>query len=199
MKICNDSLIKAQLQNVVFNSRTLQIIDLPKNVVELLDQLDAPKRLNKHLQIVYSTAADILKRIHHEWPDLNINQELVLFGAATHDIGKTKIKSELFESGKRHELVGRDILKELGYSDQWSRFALTHGNWKDDQLTMEDLLVVVADKIWKGKRVEDLEERLGQLMAEDLAMDYWEIYQTLDALLSEITLGADQRINWQGE
>ncbi|NQY05627.1 MAG: hypothetical protein HRT68_05320 [Flavobacteriaceae bacterium] len=32
----------------------------------------------------------------HQWPQIKLNKELILFGAATHDIGKTSITSELY-------------------------------------------------------------------------------------------------------
>ena len=177
----------------------MKIIDLPHRVIKLLKELNCPNRLERHLQIVYSTASELLYQVKQEWPSIDLNEDLILFGAATHDIGKIKVKSELSELGKQHELIGERLLVESGFSNEESRFALTHGNWKDSNLTIEDLLVSLSDKIWKGKRVDDLEERVTHVISENVKVDYWEVYSTLDTILSKIAIGADKRLNWQNE
>jgi hypothetical protein len=154
-------------------------------------------RLKRHLSIVHTTASEILFQLKVEWPNLKINQELILFGAATHDIGKTEITEELFESGKRHEMTGMTILLDHGFTKEQSRFTLTHGNWQEESLKMEDLLVALSDKIWKGNRVDDLEKLVGQRLSSMLHCDYWEVYGKLDSILSRIALGADEKLNWQ--
>lgn len=175
----------------------LNIIELPYQVSELLTELDAPIRLKRHLQIVHSTAHELLELILNDWPEIHLNRELILFGAATHDIGKAKIKSELFAPGKRHETIGRELLIAHGFSQEQSRFALTHGNWEVENLTLEDLLVSLADKVWKGKRIDRLEEKVGQKISEKTESEFWEVYNSLDVIVSKVSNGADQRLNWQ--
>lgn len=177
----------------------MELIDLPNRVTELLQGLDTPESLRKHLQIVYSTASELLTQCKREWPTINLNEKLILIGAGTHDIGKAKIKSELFESGTKHELAGRQMLLKFGFTEDESRFAFTHGNWREDNLKLEDLLVSLADKIWKGKRIEELEEKVSHLLSESLQIDYWEIYGSLDKILEQISSGADERLSWQNQ
>ena len=145
-----------------FKRKALELPDLPEELTELLEILNSPVRLKRHLRIVHATASEVLTQLLAEWPGLKLNQELILFGAATHDIGKTEITDELYESGIRHELTGMRILLNHGFTDEQSRFTLTHGNWQDEGLTIEDLLVTLSDKIWKGNRVDDLEKLVGQ-------------------------------------
>jgi hypothetical protein len=45
-----------------------------------------------------------------------------------------------------------------GISPQLARFAGTHAAWTGPDIRIEDLLVSVADKIWKNKRVPELED-----------------------------------------
>ena len=177
----------------------VKLLDLPTELENLLEILNSPERLKRHLRIVHATAFEILKQLKVEWPTLDLNQELILFGAATHDIGKTEITDELFESGKRHELTGMIILLNHGFTKEQSRFALTHGNWQDDSLNIEDLLVALSDKIWKGSRIDDLEKLLGQKLSSMLNCNYWDVYGKLDSILSRIALGADEKLNWQGQ
>lgn len=177
----------------------MKIIDLPIKVTKLLEELDSPERLNRHLQIVHSIANKLLSLLKQEWPKITFNTELILFGAATHDIGKIEVRNELFEIGKKHELIGEKILINLGFSKEKSRFAFTHGNWKEDNLKLEDLLVSLSDKIWKGKRVHELEEKIGHVIANKLEIDYWIVYEKLDKILEQVSSGADERIVWQNQ
>ena len=177
----------------------MEIIDLPNRINELLEDLNSPERLRKHLQIVYSTANELIIQLKQEWPIINFNEELILFGAGTHDIGKSEIKTELFGRGTKHEQRGKQILLELGFSEEESRFAITHGNWQADNLRIEDLLVSLADKIWKGKRIEELEEKVRYVLSNELKIDYWEVYGILDLILEKVSSGADGRILWQNQ
>lgn len=176
----------------------MKILELPKNISELLERLDAPERLIRHLRLVYSTANDLLSSLKQEFPLIKMNEALVLFGSVTHDIGKTEITDELYKSGTKHEIVGMNILLNHGFSTEESRFANTHGNWSAKDLTIEDLLVSLSDKVWKGKRIPELEELICKQIADNSTYNYWSIYTKLDLILEKITLEADNRIAWQG-
>lgn len=171
--------------------------NFPHHITQLLEQLTAPTRLLKHLQIVHATAYQLLILIEEKWPSISLQKELVLFGAATHDIGKIEVPLELFEPGKKHEQVGQKMLTELGFTNEQARFAYTHGNWSQDGVVIEDLLVGLSDKIWKGKRIDELEEKVVQAIASSIQEDFWTVYTTLDKILSQIAMEADRRIHWQ--
>ena len=47
----------------------------------------------------------------------------MLFGAATHDIGKTMHVAELSAPGSEHEEAGRQLLLAHGISPELARFA----------------------------------------------------------------------------
>ena len=176
----------------------MKIISLPKEVSYLLTQLEAPQRLVKHLTLVHATAFYIVSEFKNTWTNLPINEEEILFGAATHDIGKVIFTEELYEKGSKHEVAGFELLKQHGFSDAKARFAKTHGNWQAPNLTLDDLLVCLADKVWKGKRVPELEEHITNIIAQKTTTDYWEVFVKLEAILEEIVIGSDERIAWQG-
>ena len=62
---------------------------------------------------------------------------------------------------------------------------------------MPDLLVSVADKMWKGKRVTDLEELLGDRLADVTGRERWSVFLDLDDILDQIAADADRRLAFQ--
>jgi hypothetical protein len=62
---------------------------------------------------------------------------------------------------------------------------------------VEDLMVSVADKIWKNKRVPDLENLLVTVLAQASGQDAWQEFAELDTLLEAIGDGADDRLAFQ--
>lgn len=176
----------------------MNIKELSTEVKKILEQYNAPQRLIKHLTIVNSTANYLVKELKKEWNDLLLNEKEILFGASTHDIGKTIITNELYQKGKQHELEGFKILKENGYKDAEARFTITHGNWEDENIKIDDLIVCLSDKIWKGKRVLDLEECITHKISELTKTSFWEVSTKLEVILEKTVIGADERIAWQG-
>lgn len=156
------------------------------------------KDLLRHLTLVHTTASFILNALKKELPSLELNEKEVVFGAATHDIGKCIITDEIYKKGKLHKTEGFTLLKKHGYTDEQSRFAITHGDWTVDDLTIEDLIVCLSDKVWKGKRVQELEEKITTTIAGITDIDYWDIFVKLELILEEIIIGSDDRIAWQG-
>jgi hypothetical protein len=124
---------------------------------------------------------------------------LVLFGAATHDIGKTKFLNELEGPGNEHLHEGRQILLNLGYSKEESRFAYTHSNWNNDDITVEDLIVSLSDNLWCGSRINELEELAVKKIADILKIDFWEVYRKLNPILDKIASNADKLLEYQGK
>lgn len=121
----------------------------------------------------------------------------MLFGAATHDIGKTVHVSELSEPGAAHEEAGQALLLGCGVGPELSRFAATHASWTASRAGLEDLLVSLADKIWKNKRVADLEDLVVARLAEATGRAAWEEFVALDDVLSRIGDDADGRLSFQ--
>lgn len=130
-------------------------------------------------------------------PGLDVNRAAVLFGAATHDIGKTVHVAELSGPGSAHEEAGRELLLAHGFSPALARFAGTHASWTAPGVTVEDLLVSTADKVWKNKRVPELEDLVVIRLTQASGRERWEEYLALDDLLGGIGDGADHRLAFQ--
>jgi putative nucleotidyltransferase with HDIG domain len=159
----------------------------------------ASPRLIAHLILVHDTALRITEQIDKIWPSLKYDVKAVLIGAATHDIGKSIYKEELSLPGKRHEEIGPKLLTQSGLSESYARFARTHAQWQSSTVSIEDLLVALADKIWKGQRNADLEAVLTNFLAKQSNQEEWDVYLKLDDLINEITKDADARLNWQNQ
>ncbi|SED24005.1 HD domain-containing protein [Streptomyces sp. TLI_105] len=170
---------------------------LPQVVADLLRTLDAPPRLAAHLRAVHDVARYLVAWTEDRCPGPAVDREAVLFGAATHDIGKVVHPAELSGPGSLHEEAGRELLVAHGFAPDLARFAATHATWTDGGTTLEDLLVSTADKIWKNKRVPELEDLVVARLAEATGRSRWEEFLALDELLERLGAGADERLAHQ--
>jgi hypothetical protein len=171
---------------------------LPDEVRQLLERTNAPVRLVAHLTLVHDTANEVVTAIRQCWPGLDFDGESVVFGAAIHDIGKVLHPNELTGPGTQHEAVGPDILMQNGVSERRSRFARTHGTWREESgMTLEDYLVALCDESWKGSRNEELETAIAANVAKQLDIETWDAFSKLDKIIERIARGGDERLAWQ--
>jgi hypothetical protein len=171
---------------------------LPGEVTSLLAKLDAPARLAAHLRAVHDVAVQLAAEFNASWPGLLLDTAAVAFGAATHDLGKSVHKGESTGAGSEHEEEGYRLLMANGVPDRLARFARTHARWADEAATNEDLLVSLADKVWKGKREDSLEQLVVGRIAAATGKETWSIFMQLDDVLCQITAQADERLAFQG-
>lgn len=170
---------------------------LPDRVARLLRDLDAPPRLAAHLRAVHDVAHRLVDWTARRHPALPFDRDAVLFGAATHDMGKAVHVAELSGPGSAHEEAGRALLLARGITPELARFAGTHAAWTAPDVGIEDLLVSVADKIWKNKRVPELEDLVVERLAGASGRTLWEEFLAFDDVLGSIGEGADARLAFQ--
>jgi hypothetical protein len=175
----------------------LPLRELPLEAARLLEVLQAPPRLAAHLRLVHDVAAALTGQLERLHRDLPFDRTAVLFGAATHDIGKTVHPVELTGPGSAHEPAGRALLLAHDVPDRLARFAGTHGTWTAPDRTIDDLLVTLADKVWKGRRETDLEDLLVDHIATATSQPRWQAFLQLDEILGDLAADADQRLAFQ--
>ena len=158
---------------------------IPAAAAQLCEALHAPPQLVRHLTLVHNAAAELLDGLAAAFPSQVIDREAVLFGAATHDLGKVLHPNELRAWGSRHEDDGPALLEQHGVPKLWARFARTHGQWQEAG-ELEDLIVALADQIWCGRRRPDLEERTAKFLAKANNLAEWIAWSKLDGLLDTI-------------
>jgi hypothetical protein len=166
--------------------------------VALIRAVQAPPRLAAHLMIVHDVAATLVAAVAAAWPAAQVDRRAVLIGAATHDLAKARFPEELNGPGRRHENLGPALLAEHGLPAAHARFARTHGQWAHEaEAPLDDLLVALADTIWKGKRNAHLEDAVVQRLTAASGEPPWEAFLKLDDILQGIADGADGRLAWE--
>lgn len=167
-------------------------------VIQVLYSFDVPERLMAHLLLVHDVAFRLTEQICNIWPRVQFDKKLVLFGAATHDIGKCIYTNELAEEGHKHEKAGKSLLLKIGICEDFAKFAATHASWPAVS-SIEELLVSIADKIWKGSREQELEDLLVEKIAKETGCERYEVFANLDSIIQDITDDTDWRLAWQNK
>lgn len=165
----------------------------PDQALALLVTLGANDRLVRHHALVAEAATELVDRLRSGLTDA-FDRDLVLLGAALHDAGKIVHPRELQAPGHDHEAAGRALLIERGVAPTVARFCVTHAAWADGACTLEDLLVALADKLWKGTRDEALEARALHAIAVATGRPAWAVFATLDAICEAVAADGPARL-----
>ncbi|MBI5930905.1 MAG: HD domain-containing protein [Chloroflexi bacterium] len=156
----------------------------------LLHQLGASQSLIRHAELV-SEVAELLI-LHLTGLGLELDAQLVRLGCIVHDAGKIVYPEELEKEGQLHTLAGYNLLIEHGVSQQIAHFCLAHADWQD--AIPEELMVALADKLWKGKRHPPLEELIIRRISDTTGQDFWTVFMDLDALFETSAEAGPQRL-----
>jgi hypothetical protein len=140
---------------------------------QLLVDLDAPPRLLRHVELVGEAAELLLAKLALLGAPLRT--DLVRVGVVLHDVGKIVHPAELSGGGAEHEPAGEALLLKRGVSPELARICVSHARWRRMPVSLEELVVALADKLWKGVRDSELEERVINLVASNLALDRWDV------------------------
>jgi hypothetical protein len=158
----------------------------------LLAELGASPWLVRHHELVLEAAVVLCDRLRRDL-GLAFDRERVLAGASLHDAGKIIHTAEMSHPGHQHEAAGERLLLDNGVPATVARFCVTHASWTADA-SIEDLLVALADKLWKGKREDDLERRVADVIARASHREAWEVFDALDAICEAIAADGPTRL-----
>nr|WP_256366423.1 HD domain-containing protein [Microbulbifer sp. THAF38] len=138
-------------------------------------------------------AADLLIEKFMEMK-VNLDPDFVRIGVVIHDIGKITHTNEMYGPGSQHEPEGERILLSRGFAPAIARCCLSHARWSDMEWTIEELTIALSDKLWKGKRVEELELQLIDRISHTLGADRWDVFPELDLCFEAIASEGHNRL-----
>ncbi|WP_295619563.1 HD domain-containing protein [Chamaesiphon sp. GL140_3_metabinner_50] len=167
--------------------------DYIEDAYKILQDLNASPHLIQHVKLV-AEAAEILI-LQFQQINLSFDPEWVRLGVAFHDIGKTLYPIELIERGNKHESAGEQLLLNRGIDPKIARCCRSHGQWDRIECSFEELVIALADCLWKGKRNVELEHLTISKAAQILRQDYWDVFVKLDDRFEEIARGGDLRLS----
>ncbi len=169
------------------------MISTVEEAISLLKKRGAEDRLLTHIKLV-GEAAEILLAILKKL-GLNINENLVRIGVVVHDAGKVVHPGELNQPGDQHEQAGFEFLLKNNVQPDIARFCLTHARWRETECSFEELLVALADNLWKGKREEELELMVVDQTAKKIGRDRWDIFTEMDSCFESIAADGPNRLH----
>jgi HD domain len=157
-----------------------------------LQELGAPSQLLLHVKLVGEAAERLIAKLN----DLQVQFDagFVRLGVAFHDVGKILHPQELLAKGNSHEAAGELLLITHGIEPQLARCCRSHSQWQTMDCSFEELCVALADKLWKGSRMAELEERVIQNLAAQCHKDYWVLFVEMDACFESIAAEGDSRL-----
>ncbi len=164
-----------------------------RDAILFLKSINAPSRLVLHHLLVVEAAQELVKGLQNKFK-FNFDPDLVLVGAAIHDCGKIVHPHEMTNPGNQHEISGEQLLLSHEVSPEIARFCRTHASWYENDTVLEDWLVALADKLWKGCREKDLESKIISYIAQQTKFPEWEVFVEADLLFEEIAAKGSIRL-----
>lgn len=158
----------------------------------LLVDHNAPARLIEHLELVSGVARLLTEQAI--FLESGLDSGFIIAGAMLHDFGKIWIPSELDVPGNLHEARGEVEALASGVPAALARVCKTHAQWRTLEVSDEELVIALADHLWKGKREPALEERVTRRVAGRLGVDYWDVWGACDAAFEAASSEATSRL-----
>jgi putative nucleotidyltransferase with HDIG domain len=159
---------------------------------QLLHDLEAPDRLVRHAQLVLQAADELISEFHTL--GVTFDERTVELGAILHDAGKIRHPHELSAPGNKHEKAGEELLLAHGVQPDVARICASHGAGPPHQESFEEQTVALADKLWKGKRDDELELSVIDAIATKLGNSRWDIFERLDTAFEKMAAGGAERV-----
>ena len=159
---------------------------------EFLKQLDAPPRLILHVRLVGEAADLLIQKLNQM--NVDFDEKFIRLGVALHDTGKIIHCQELVSPGNQHEADGEKLLISKGVNSKIARCCVSHAKWKSMECSLEELIIALADKLWKGKREVDLEKAVIERISKLMNQDFWELFIELDFHFENIASQGEERL-----
>lgn len=163
-----------------------------EQAMRLIRSLGAPARLQRHVELVGEAGEALLALLREQ--AVEVDEAFVRVGIVLHDAGKIRHPAELHGTGGEHEPAGEAMLLAAGVSPELARVCLSHARWAAMDCRLEELAVALADKLWKGVRKVELEERFIEAAVAASGRDRWTAFVALDSGFERIAADGPQRL-----
>jgi predicted hydrolase (HD superfamily) len=164
----------------------------PQDALQLLHSLQAPERLLRHVSLVLEAGEQLLR--YTQKNKITLDADWVRCGILLHDAGKILHPEELSQKGAQHEPSGEALLLKNKVPPHIARCCMSHARWMSMECSLEELLVALADKLWKGVREQELELRVIDALAQRQQTQRWDVFLALDSLFEQIAQEGDERL-----
>lgn len=164
----------------------------PDECLRLVFELSSSAWLLRHHELVLEAARQLRARLHNHVVD--VDWRLVECGAAIHDVGKALHPEEMRGPGHQHEVAGQQLLIAHGFPLSIATMCTAHAEWTAPERQLEELLVALADKVWKGVRLAELEESVARAISARSGVEYWSAWQIVDGACEEVAAAAESRL-----
>jgi hypothetical protein len=84
------------------------------------------------------------------------------------------------------------LLLAHGVQPDVARCCISHAAWNQPGVVLEEKTLALADRLWKGRRKQDLELMVDET-ALRLARSRWDVFPDLDAVFENIAAGGPER------
>jgi hypothetical protein len=159
----------------------------------LLLQLGAAIHLVRHGQLV-AEAGDLLLAAVRRL-GVEVDEDFVRADCLLHDVGKAFNPEELHGDGAEHEAAGERLLVAHGVDARTARCCRSHAQWRSmADVSLEELLVALADVTWKGRRSPELEGRVVDEVARRTGRDWWTLLVAIDDAVERVADGGLERL-----
>ncbi len=145
-----------------------------------------------HAELVGEAAGELLFEMRQL--GVPVQEDTVRLGAALHDAGKIIHPNELDSEGNQHEETGEMLLLRAGVPPAVACCCVSHARYASMEVSFEELLVALSDKLWKGKRDSALELRTVDEAAKLLNKDRWGVFCELDNCFERIAAQGSERL-----
>jgi hypothetical protein len=173
-------------------SSQIRIFQRVEDAYQFLQHLGASSKLIFHVMLVGEAADFLITKLQQL--RVAFDKSFVHLGVAFHDTGKILHPDELVAKGNNHEADGEKLLISNGIHPNLARCCRSHGQWQTMECSLEELLVALADNLWKGKRNNQLEDIVIKKLATKCRKDYWELFLEMDSCFEIITAEGDLRL-----
>ena len=164
------------------------------DAIDLLRRLGANPWLVRHHELVVEAATELLDGLHKAF-NLKVDRNFILVGAALHDVGKVAVPTEMSQPGHQHEARGARLLAAHGVGPDICLVCTSHADWTAPNLPLEHLLIALADKLWKGRREDELEMLVIKRLAKAAGIEIAEAFAKADAVFETVAARGDDRLS----